>query len=72
VYVSTVSGSSRQDVPLAGDAYSASFDATDRDDGIHIVSIARLGRPNGRVLRVVVAWFEGGRWVQRTVELPDQ
>ena len=70
--MSIVSSSSRQTVPLAGDAYRAAFDATDGDDGIHIVSSTPLDRPNGRVLRVVVSWFEGGRWVERTVELPDE
>ena len=48
------------------------FDATDGDDGIHIVSLTRLDGPNRGTLRVVVSWFEGGRWVERTVELPDQ
>lgn len=70
--MSTASASSRQTVPLAGDVYRATFDVTDGDDGIHIVSLTRLDRPTGRVLRVVVSWFEGGRWVERTVELPDQ
>jgi len=70
--VSPVSSPSRQTVPLAGDAYRVAFAATDGDDGIHIASSTLLDRPNGRVLRVVVSWFEGGRWVERTVELPDQ
>ncbi len=70
--MSPVSSSSPQTLPLTGNAYRVAFDAPDGDDGIHIVSFTRIDRPNGRVLRVVVSWFEGGRWVERTVELPDQ
>ena len=70
--MSPVSSSSRQTVPLARDAYRVAFDAKDGDDGIHIVSSTVLDGSKGRVLRVVVSWFEGGRWVERTVELPDQ
>ena len=70
--MSTVSGPSRQTAPLAGDACRAALDATDGDDGIHIASVTRLDRSAGPVLRVVVSWFERGRWVERTVELPDR
>ena len=55
-----------------GKAHRAASDATDGDDGIHIASVTRLNRPDAPVLRVVVSWFEGGRWIERTVELPDR
>lgn len=48
------------------------FGAADGDDAIHIASVTRVDRPDGPVLRVVVSWFEGARWVERTVELPDR
>lgn len=48
------------------------FNAADGDDGIHIASVTRVDHPDGPVLHVVVSWFEGGRWVERTGELPDR
>jgi hypothetical protein len=44
----------------------------DEDDGIHIASVTPVGGPEGPVLRVVVAWFEEGRRVERLVELAGE
>ncbi|MFN7986280.1 MAG: hypothetical protein U0529_02345 [Thermoanaerobaculia bacterium] len=57
---------------LAVDGNRPASDGTDGDDGIDIASVTRLDRSTGPVLRVVVRWLEGGRWVARTVELPDR
>jgi hypothetical protein len=70
--VSTVAGFRFQTGPLPENGHSPGPDAADGDDGIHITSVTCLDRPGGPVLRVVVSWFEGGRWVERTVELPDR
>lgn len=70
--MSTVPDSQRQPFPFAGDGNGPALDATDGHDGIDIASVTRLDRPDGPVLRVVVRWLEGGRWVCRTVELPDR
>jgi hypothetical protein len=44
----------------------------DADDGIHIASVTPVEGPEGPVLRVVVAWFEEGRRVERLVEMAEQ
>ncbi len=70
--MSTVSDAHPRTDPLTADRPRAAFDAADGDDGIHIASVTRIDRRDGPVLRVVVSWFEGDRWIERTVELPDR
>lgn len=70
--MSTVCNLPAQNSPLAGKVRTPASHPHDGDDGIHIASVTRVDGPDGPVLHVVVAWFEEGRWVERTVELPDR
>ena len=57
--------------PLSGDERGFPQGPFD-DDGIHIASVTRVEDPEGPVLQVVVQWREGGRWVMRLIEMPDE
>lgn len=60
-----------QPAPASGDGLRPAPDPTDDDDGIHIAFVTRVDRPFGPLLLVVVSWFEGDQWIERTYELTD-
>lgn len=57
--------------PVAGGPAAFRPVLLDEDDGIHLASVRRVAGPDGVVLRAVVSWFEDGRWVEKTLDLPE-
>ena len=58
-------------VPVPEEGLRPAPDPTDDDDGIHIAYVTRVDRPFGPLLLVLVSWFEGSEWIERTYELKD-